>query len=63
MRAMGAWIAEHQTAIALGLAYAYSSVVQTMPAPLPTERWYGWLYNLAHVLGANWGLVGQKRQA
>ena len=33
--------------------YIYSAAVQTMPKPLPMQRWYTWLYSFLQVLGAN----------
>jgi len=43
---------------ALGL-WVFSALVQTMPPPLPMERWYSWLYNFAQILGANIKNVGK----
>ncbi len=33
--------------------YIYSAFVQTMPVPLPGQRWYTWFYSFMQVLGAN----------
>ena len=46
--------------LSAALLYVFSTAIHTMPTPLPTERWYGWLYNTLQALGANWSKFGQK---
>lgn len=42
------------------LLWIFATVIHTMPAPLPTERWYGWFYQVVQAVGANWVKFGQK---
>lgn len=35
------------------LYMAFSAVVSVLPTPLPTERWYGAIYNLLHLGASN----------
>jgi hypothetical protein len=45
----------------LAVYWGFSAIVDTMPVPLPSERWYGWLYNFMHTIAANLSRVGQKQ--
>lgn len=43
--------------------WIFAAIVTTMPPPLPTERWYGWLYNAFQAIAANLDKVGNKTTA
>jgi hypothetical protein len=47
----------------IALYWIYSSLVTTMPSPLPTERWYSWLYNFLQAIAANLDRIGMKQSA
>ena len=54
---MGQFIGDHF--VALGVAYAvFTAAIQTLPEPLPMERWYGFFYAFVHVLGLNLSHLG-----
>lgn len=48
--------------VMLGAVVAYNSAVQALPTPTD-QSWtaYRWLFNFAHLLAANFGLVGKVR--
>ena len=48
------WIDANRAFIAVGVFYAFGVVADSLPEPLPLERWYGFLYKVAHALAANW---------
>lgn len=37
-----------------------SGLISTMPKPNENERWYGWLFNFAQFVAANWKTIGNK---
>lgn len=41
--------------------WIFSALTTTMPVPLTTERWYGFLYNFLHAIAANLDKVGNKQ--
>ena len=48
------WIQANQGFVAVAVYYAFGVVADSLPEPLPLERWYGFLYKVAHALAANW---------
>ena len=48
------WIHANSAIVALAVYFAFGSIVDSLPEPLPLERWYGFLYKVAHALAANW---------
>ena len=41
--------------------WLFAAGIRTMPAPLTGERWYGWVYDLLHLIGANLSKVGERK--
>lgn len=41
--------------------WVFAAAIHALPVPLPTERWYGALFNFFQALGANISKVGQKQ--
>ena len=54
MSALIDWIHANRTIVAVAALYAFGIVADSLPEPLPLERWYGFLYKVAHALAANW---------
>jgi len=40
--------------------WVFAALIHTMPAPAPSERWYGWIFNFLHLVGANLSMMGLK---
>ncbi len=41
--------------------WIFATAVQSMPAPLPLERWYGWFYTFVQRVAANHQLANMAQ--